>query len=121
MYRVKIISSFSAAHSLRGYLGKCEELHGHNWKVEVVVWSKKLDSTGLVIDFSKLKNILNSVLEELDHKYLNKLAYFKKNNPTSENIAFYIFNNIKKRLNKKINLVEVNVWETDTSCASYTD
>jgi len=121
MYKIKIVSGFSGAHSLRGYRGKCEELHGHNWKVEVIVCSKKLDSIGIVIDFSKLKSILNSVLEELDHKYLNDLDYFKKNNPTSENIAYYIFNKVKKSLNKNINLVEVNVWETDNSCASYSD
>jgi 6-pyruvoyltetrahydropterin/6-carboxytetrahydropterin synthase len=120
MHRIKIVSSFSAAHFLRGYQGKCENLHGHNWKVEVVVVSETLDALGMVMDFSELKKLTSAVLEELDHKHLNELTYFTDDNPSSENIARHIFNKLKEKLGKKnCNLEEISVWETDTSCASY--
>lgn len=120
MHKAKIISHFSAAHSLRGYKGKCEALHGHNWKVEVMVSASKLNSLGMVIDFSELKKITTGVLEELDHKYLNDFAYFKENNPSSEQIARYIFVKLKALISN-CKLEEVRVWETETSCAFYTE
>lgn len=122
MYKIKITLNFSAAHSLRGYKGKCESLHGHNWKVEVAVTSQKLDSLGMVIDFSELKKMLNEVLEELDHKHLNELEYFSEVNPSSEEIARYIFFKLKELIAKeKGKLEEVSVWETENSCASYSE
>ncbi len=120
MYKIKIISNFSAAHFLRGYQGKCENLHGHNWKVEVSISSENLDSCGMLMDFSELKKLTAKVLEELDHKHLNELPYFEKSNPSSENIACHIFNKLKEEFKgKNCKLAKVNVWETDTSCASY--
>lgn len=120
MYKIKIVSNFSAAHFLRGYQGKCEHLHGHNWKVEVLVSSNALNSGGMVMDFSELKKITAAILEELDHKHLNELPFFTDNNPSSENIACHIFNELKKGINgKNCKLEEVSVWETDTSCACY--
>lgn len=120
MYKVKVISDFSAAHMLRDYKGKCENLHGHNWKVEVSVSSKKLDRLGMVIDFKELKRGLNSVLEELDHKNLNDLPYFKKVNPTSENIAKYIYDKMEDHRPLTIDhCLKVTVWESDTACATY--
>ncbi|MDD4954510.1 MAG: 6-carboxytetrahydropterin synthase QueD [Candidatus Omnitrophica bacterium] len=119
MYRVKITSNFSAAHFLRGYQGKCENLHGHNWKVEVLISSDKLDSCGMVVDFGELKKITGKILDELDHKHLNELPYFAQNNPSSENIACHIFNKLKAELRERARLEEVSVWETDNSCASY--
>ncbi len=116
MYNIKVESNFSAAHNLRGYKGKCEELHGHNWKVEVMVCRDKLDKTGMVLDFEYLKTQLNKVLEKLDHKYLNALSYFKKVNPTSENIAKYIYDDLKPKI---LNLKSVTVWESDNSSATY--
>jgi len=116
MYSLKVEGSFSSAHNLRGYKGKCEELHGHNWRIEVIVKSEELNNIGIVVDFKELKQKLNAVLEELDHKYLNKLAYFKKVNPTSENIAKYIY----KKLITKIPLLDsITVWENATSYATY--
>ena len=116
MYSLRVEGSFSSAHNLRGYKGKCEELHGHNWRVEVVVKSQELDKIGLVIDFKELKKKLKSVLEEMDHKYLNKFGYFKKANPTSENIAKYIY----KKLSLKLPLLSsVTVWENPTASATY--
>ncbi len=120
MYRIKIITNFSAAHFLREYKGKCEALHGHNWKVEVVISRNSLDSLGMVIDFAELKTMTNDVIAELDHKNLNDLEYFKKHNPSSENITQYIFNKLKgKILEKNCRLEEVRVWETENSCALY--
>jgi 6-pyruvoyltetrahydropterin/6-carboxytetrahydropterin synthase len=116
MYSIKIESYFSAAHYLRGYRGKCEDLHGHNWKVEVVVEARKLDKTGMVMDFKDLKMELNRILEKLDHKCLNEVAYFKKFNPTSENIAQYIYKNLKLAVP---HLKSITVWESHNSCASY--
>jgi len=122
MYKIKIISNFSAAHFLRGYKGKCENLHGHNWKVEVIASRKKLDNLGMVMDFSDLKKLTLKTLNNLDHASLNDLSYFKQHNPSSEEIASYIFDNLKKVIAKNgCRLEEVRVWETDTSCACYTN
>ncbi len=116
MYSIKVIANFSAAHNLRGYKGKCEDLHGHNWKVEVAVRRKTLDGTGMVMDFSQLKACVYAALDKLDHKYLNHLPHFKKVNPTSENIAQYIYRGLAKEI---ADVASVTVWENDTSCATY--
>ena len=116
MFNIKVEAYFSSAHNLRGYKGKCEELHGHNWKVEVVVIKDELDKIGMVLDFQYLKKNLNAVLEKLDHKYLNKIPYFKKVNPTSENIAKYIYDNLKSGIP---DIKSVTIWENNTSSASY--
>jgi 6-pyruvoyltetrahydropterin/6-carboxytetrahydropterin synthase len=118
-YRVKVESHFSAAHSLRGYKGKCENIHGHNWKVEVSIASDTLDKTGLLLDFKKAKAILKKVLCVLDHTQINKIPYFKKHNPTSEIVAEFIFNNYKKKIKPPLTLEKVSVWETPGSCATY--
>ncbi len=120
MFRIKVNSSFSAAHSLLNYKGKCESLHGHNWKVKITVLGESLDSSGMIMDFGELKHLLNGVLDIFDHCHLNKLEYFIKHSPSSEEIARYIFINLKELiLKKECTLEEVIVWETDTSCASY--
>jgi 6-pyruvoyltetrahydropterin/6-carboxytetrahydropterin synthase len=116
MYRLRVEGTFSSAHNLSGYKGKCEELHGHNWRVEITVKSGRLDKIGMVLDFKSLKKRLSACLENMDHKYLNELPYFKKINPTSENIAEYIY----KKLRTQVPLLEsVTVWENNTSCATY--
>ncbi|MBP7088487.1 MAG: 6-carboxytetrahydropterin synthase QueD [Candidatus Omnitrophica bacterium] len=120
MYKIKIITSFSAAHFLRNYKGKCENLHGHNWKVEVSLVSAKLNQSGMVMDFSKLKILTNKALTALDHKILNNLAPFKRINPSSEEIAKYLFIKLNQKIRvKDCNLDEVRVWETDNAYASY--
>lgn len=118
MYSVKVELSFSSAHNLRGYKGKCEELHGHNWKVELVAKAAALDKTGMVMDFKLLKAALAKVLEPLDHKYLNHLPYFKKVNPTSENIAKYLYRQLKPVLPR---LFSLTVWESENSAATYSE
>ena len=116
MYEIKVEGYFSSAHKLREYKGRCENLHGHNWKVEVSVKSGSLDKIGLVADFRELREKLEKVLKALDHTYLNELDWFKKVNPTSENIAKYIFDSIKK---ENLTPSKVTVWESLGSSASY--
>jgi 6-pyruvoyltetrahydropterin/6-carboxytetrahydropterin synthase len=116
MYSLKVQGTFSSAHNLRGYKGKCEDLHGHNWLVEIVVKSGRLDNIGMVLDFKFLKKKLNATLEKMDHKYLNRLAFFRKTNPTSENIAKYIYHQLKPAISL---LSCVTVWENSTSSATY--
>ncbi len=116
MFIIKVEGQFSSAHNLRGYKGKCETLHGHNWKVEAHVASSSLDEAGMVLDFKVLKRRLHEVLDKLDHKHLNRLAYFKKVNPSSERIAEYVYARLKSRIQ---NLRSVTVWENDTSAATY--
>lgn len=116
MYEIKVKMSFSAAHNLRNYRGKCEKLHGHNWAVEAVYMYKKVDKDGMAVDFKIAKKTLRGILDDLDHSYLNESEFFKKANPTSENIAKFIYDSVKKR-NK--NIWSVAVWENETSCAVY--
>ena len=118
MYTVSVESKFSSAHNLRGYKGKCEDLHGHNWRVRMSVSSSELDELGMVSDFTVLKKILAEAVDRLDHKYLNDLDLFGSVNPTSENIARYIFEEVC-RIRPGLNVKKVTVWETDTSKASY--
>jgi len=116
MYKLKVEGNFSSAHNLRGYKGKCEDLHGHNWRVKISVESSELDEIGMLLDFKYLKKKLNAILEDLDHKYLNKVAFFKRINPTSENIAKYIYDRLKPQIPL---LNSVTVWENSTNSASY--
>jgi 6-pyruvoyltetrahydropterin/6-carboxytetrahydropterin synthase len=116
MYEIKVKAAFSSAHNLRNYRGKCERLHGHNWVVEAVLAYKSLDKDGLAVDFRQARKELRDVLEELDHSYLNDHPYFKKVNPTSENMARFIYTQLKK-LNSHVK--SVSVWENDNSCATY--
>ena len=119
MYRLKVIDSFSSAHQLRGYQGKCEALHGHNWKVEVAVTGDTLDSIGLLIDFKDLKEIVHAELMKLDHKFLNDIAPFDKVNPSSELLAKHLYTMIQDRLPEQVSLEAVSIWESDHACAEY--
>jgi 6-pyruvoyltetrahydropterin/6-carboxytetrahydropterin synthase len=120
MYEVKIKADFSAAHNLRQVGGKCESLHGHNFAVEVAVQSESLEECGMVIDFRLLKSKTREVLESLDHKYLNELPFFQNTNPSSENLAAYIFGELAKQIDRGTRRVSwVSVWESETSRALY--
>ena len=122
MYEISVEDTFAAAHKLRGYKGKCEDLHGHNYKVRVTLAGKELDSTGLLCDFVVVKQTIQVVLRALDHKYLNELPPFDTTNPSAEHIARYIFNEAKKQLPPCANgagIASVTVWETDTACVTY--
>lgn len=120
MYELKIITQFAAAHRLENFNGKCEALHGHNWKVEVFLAGEQLDEAGLLVDFGVIKARTNSLLEEIDHKYLNELEAFREQNPSSENLARYLFERLSAApIRDGVRVCRVNVWESDTSCASY--
>jgi len=120
MYEVTVIKSFSAAHVLAEIGGKCEELHGHNFKVEVTVAAPKLDPTGLLIDFRVLKKWLAEILEEIDHKHLNTLPSFAGINPSAENIAKYISGKMESEAKKaSVKVVKVKVWESENSAVTY--
>jgi 6-pyruvoyltetrahydropterin/6-carboxytetrahydropterin synthase len=120
MYELSIETHFSAAHHLRGYDGKCADLHGHNWKVEVYVAGKKLNSMGMLVDFHVLKEMLKDILGRLDHVDLNQVAPFGKMNPTSENIARVICDKLSVKLkNTGCSVSRVVIRETPESAASY--
>lgn len=123
MYELLIKSHFDAAHQLNGYSGKCANIHGHSWIVEVLVTGTKLDKTGMLIDFSLLKKVLKDLLENFDHKFLNDIPPFIDGiNPTAENIAAYIFQIYKQHpdiLNSFAKIKEVRVWESPNACAIY--
>ena len=120
MFELKILSQFAAAHQLREFEGKCENLHGHNWKVDVYVTGKELEENGLLMDFKLIKKATQEVLEDLDHQFLNDLEAFHTINPSSENIARYIFKSLSLKINnEKVRVSKVSAWESDTACASY--
>ncbi len=120
MYELRIITDFSAAHQLREFRGPCEDLHGHNWKLEVYVTSETLDSTGIAIDFAILKNHVNTVVGALDHKFLNDIEPFTKQNPSSENIARYVAEEVSRRLEgSHVKVSRVTAWESENACATY--
>lgn len=120
MYELSIETSFASAHQLRGYKGKCEKLHGHNWKVQVSVTAERLNEIDLAMDFHDLKRITTEVVSPLDHALLNDIFPFTEKNPSSENIAKWIYESIKKKINDdNVRVSAVTVWESDTASASY--
>ena len=120
-YKLSVMKGFASAHCLREYKGKCENTHGHNWKVRAAFCGTQLDKTGMLIDFTDMKAHLDKIMSYLDHKFLNETAPFDKINPTAENIAAYIFEELKKAETKTAKVCEVEVWESDTSSASVTE
>jgi 6-pyruvoyltetrahydropterin/6-carboxytetrahydropterin synthase len=120
MFELRIITHFSAAHQLKAFQGACESLHGHNWKIEVYVTSHVVDDAGVVIDFRILKNHVQTIMETLDHKFLNDVPAFKKTNPSSENIAKYVAEALVPLLdNPDITVSRVTAWESENACATY--
>ena len=116
MYEIRVKTDFSAAHNLKDYHGKCERLHGHNWTVEAAFGYKALAKDGMAVDFKIAKGVLKDAIANLDHAYLNELKAIKNMNPTSENIARFIFDRVKK---KNKNVRSIAVWENADSCAVY--
>ena len=116
MFELSVEAHFSAAHHLLNYEGKCENVHGHNWKIEAAIEGKVLDKSGMLIDFKIIKSYLCEVLERLDHKDLNSLEEFKNISPSSENIAKFIYTELKEKLPQ---LKKVSVWETEKAKATY--
>jgi 6-pyruvoyltetrahydropterin/6-carboxytetrahydropterin synthase len=120
MFEVSVRGEFSAAHRLREYEGRCEQLHGHNWRVEVVVAAEELDHRGIAIDFKVLKGLLARALDRLDHGYLNELPPFDRMNPTCEQIARYLYRQIEAALpSSAVRMERVRVWESARASCCY--
>jgi 6-pyruvoyltetrahydropterin/6-carboxytetrahydropterin synthase len=118
MFELSVKGDIAAAHFLRGYQGKCRDLHGHTWKVEAFIVSDQLDTIGMIADFAILKKQLKEFLSTVDHVNLNDLPYFKEVNPTTENIAKYIYKNFSKVIHP-LKIQKVQVWESDSSSVVY--
>ena len=122
MYEVIGEQTFAAGHALRNYKGKCENVHGHNYRVQVTVAGQQLCSNGLLIDFIELKRLMRDVIEYLDHRFINDLPPFDVINPSAENMAKYFHDEISRNLTANevpVHISEVRLWETDTSIAVY--
>jgi 6-pyruvoyltetrahydropterin/6-carboxytetrahydropterin synthase len=121
MFEVTIEQTFAAGHALRNYHGKCENVHGHNYRCQLTVEGSQLDDAGLLMDFVLLKKALQSVIDRLDHQWLNDFPPFDELNPSAENIAKYIYDEVQKgiRAGTDVRLGCVKLWETDTSSATY--
>jgi 6-pyruvoyltetrahydropterin/6-carboxytetrahydropterin synthase len=122
MFQVSVEDTFSSGHALRGYKGKCENVHGHNYRVQVTLEGPQLDNIGLLVDFTELKKVMRGVIGRLDHQFINDLEPFTTVNPSAENLAKYFFEEISgqlKTLPPGANLKDVVIWETDTAHARY--
>ncbi|GAB6096771.1 6-carboxytetrahydropterin synthase QueD [Desulfatiferula olefinivorans] len=121
MFELKVLTRFAAAHRLTMVAQQCENLHGHNWKVEVCVAGKSLDAGGVLMDFGIIKNHVREIIDRLDHTYLNELEDLGGRPPSSETIAVYIAEEVQKHFDAtpRFWVSRVNVWESDDACASY--
>ncbi|MBI3188901.1 MAG: 6-carboxytetrahydropterin synthase QueD [Gammaproteobacteria bacterium] len=122
LYNLKIVTDFASAHTLRDYPGACARMHGHNWKVELEVVASQLNDIGIAIDFKAMKKATNEVCDRLDHHYLNDIAPFDVINPTAENIAAYLYNEVGRMINNDhVKVRAVTLWETERACVRYTE
>ena len=120
MYELKVVNHFAAAHQLAMVAKKCENLHGHNWKIEVCLAGQELNAAGVLIDFGEVKTHLSEIMDRLDHKFLNELDYFKNGNPSSENIAQYIAEALQEKVkDSAVKVTRVTAWESESACATY--
>jgi len=121
MYTLTIIIEFDSAHQLRGYVGKCANLHGHTYKLAVSVQGQQLDQAGMVYDFVDMKALMKEVADELDHHFINEIPPFDEINPTAENISAYIYHRLKSRLPQEVRLKQVELWETPNCSVTYSE
>ncbi len=123
MYEVTVEADFSSGHFLRNYQGKCENPHGHNYKVRVTLYGEELDRAGLLLDFKDLKDVMRDTVDRLDHQMINDLEPFTVLNPSAENLAKYFYDQTQEKLraatNGRVRVKDVTVWETDTTTATY--
>jgi len=119
MFEVTVEETFAAGHALRGYRGKCENVHGHNYRVQLAIEGPDLDPIGLLVDFVEVKTWIRGVVEYLDHRFINELPPFDALNPSAENLAKYFYDQISGRLAPPLRLGRVKVWETDITSATY--
>jgi len=123
MFEVSAEETFAAGHALRNYHGKCENVHGHNYRVRVTLEGAGLDHAGLLVDFVEIKRVMRAIIEKLDHQFLNDVPPFDKLNPSAENMARYFYEEMAEQLDgareNPVRVAEVKIWETDTSTATY--
>jgi 6-pyruvoyltetrahydropterin/6-carboxytetrahydropterin synthase len=124
MFEISAEQTFAAGHALRGYKGKCENVHGHNYRVRVTIAGEKLNSIGLLVDFVELKRLMKQIIEYWDHRFINDLPPFDKINPTAENMALWFCERMQEKLDSgsadvPVEVTEVTIWETDTNIATY--
>jgi 6-pyruvoyltetrahydropterin/6-carboxytetrahydropterin synthase len=122
MFEVTVDQTFAAAHALRNYKGGCENVHGHNFKVQIVISGERLDDAGLLVDFIDVKNLMGEILARLDHQNLNEIPPFDVKNPSAENIAEYVCTEMTGGLVNTpvpVRILEVKVWETEIQSATY--
>jgi 6-pyruvoyltetrahydropterin/6-carboxytetrahydropterin synthase len=122
MFQVSVEETFSSGHALRGYKGKCENPHGHNYRVQVTLEGPQLDAIGLLVDFTELKEVMRNIIKRLDHQFINDLEPFKTVNPSAENMAKYFYDEISGKLvglPPGAKITDVVIWETDTAMARY--
>ena len=122
MFQVSVDESLSAGHALRGYKGKCENVHGHNYKVRVTLEGPELDSIGLLYDFTHLKRVIRDLVCRVDHQFLNEMEPFDVINPSAENLAKYFYEETARQMNAKpdgARIACITVWETETTSATY--
>jgi 6-pyruvoyltetrahydropterin/6-carboxytetrahydropterin synthase len=122
MFQVSVEDTFSSGHALRGYRGKCENVHGHNYRVRVTVEGPQLDAIGLLVDFTLLKQVMREIIGRLDHQFINDLEPFRVDNPSAENLAKYFYDEMQrglKDLPPGARITDAIIWETDTSQAKY--
>ena len=121
MFEVTIEETFAAGHALRNYRGKCENVHGHNYRAEVTLRGAELDAIGLLVDFVELKKAVHAVLDRMDHQWLNDFPPFDAINPSAENMAKYIYDEVSAALTAQegVRVASVRLWETDTASAAY--
>ena len=120
MFELKVTNHFAAAHQLKMVAKKCENLHGHNWRIEVRIAGDRLNNAGVVMDFGIIKQHVSDIMKTLDHKFLNDLVFFKNGNPSSENIAKYITETLQDKITEKdVRVTSVTAWESDDACATY--
>jgi 6-pyruvoyltetrahydropterin/6-carboxytetrahydropterin synthase len=123
MYEVTVDAGFSSGHYLRNYRGKCENPHGHNYKVRVTLTGAELDEAGLLLDFKLLKQVMRPIIDRIDHKMLNDLEPFTQLNPSAENLARFFFAETNLQLKDmtagRVRVKDCTIWETDTTTATY--
>jgi 6-pyruvoyltetrahydropterin/6-carboxytetrahydropterin synthase len=120
MYELKVVSRFAAAHQLTMVAKKCENLHGHNWKIELYVTGEKLNPAGVVMDFGEIKQHLSEIITSLDHKFLNELPFFQDGNPSSENVARHIAITMQEKItDPNVRVSRVTAWESEDASATY--
>jgi 6-pyruvoyltetrahydropterin/6-carboxytetrahydropterin synthase len=122
MFEVAVEQVFASAHALRNYKGRCENVHGHNWKVRVVIEGEQLDETGMLVDFLDVKSLMAGIIDRIDHQFLNEIPPFDVTNPSAENIAEYFYRKVNDGLTQTpvpVRVREVKIWETDIQSATY--